>query len=378
MKKTLIWILALVVVGALVATRVTRREGASPARSIEEIHAAEGVPVDVATVTADTISVLREITGTVSGVRQSVLRASSGQKVASVLVKEGQRVQRGQTLLQYDTVISPDRMARLAQAREAHENAKRQVDRLEPLFEAGAISESELDAARTQLAIAAADLRNSQLELEVVSPIDGVVTLLAVRRGDAVESDAVVAQVAVLDSIRVEADVAGNTAAEIRKGAAVVLADRFAPPGQKGLEVGRVARVALGGDLNSRLFRVEAVLDNAAAKLRPGMTVTLDVVIDRAGPVPVIPPIAVLGDESIEPGTTQHVFAVVGGVARRTPIEVGRVSEDLLEVRSNLAVGDKVVVFGANRLEDGAKVRFHKIDGKLQTTTGASTEAGAR
>jgi membrane fusion protein (multidrug efflux system) len=377
MKKVLIWILAFIVLGALIAVGVSRRGSDAPARSIEEIHAAEGVPVDVVTVTADTVSVLREITGTVSGVRQSVLRASSDHKVASVLVKEGQQVKRGQTLLEYDTVVSPDRMARLAQVRESYDNAKRQVDRLEPLFEAGAISESELDAARTRMAIAAADLRSSQLEVEVVSPIDGVATLVAVRRGDAVEAGDVVAQVAVLDSIRVEADVAGSTAAEIGKNAPVMFADRFAPPGREGREVGYVARVALGGDPDSRLFRVEAVCDNAGARLRPGMTATLEVVVERVGPVPVIPPIALLGDESVEPGTTQHVFAVDGGVARRTAVEVGRMSEDLLEVRSGLDEGDRVVVFGANRLEDGTKVRFHKIDGKLQTATGPE-EVGAR
>ena len=216
MKKIVIWVVVIVVVAAIVYSRVGNRSNEAPARSIGEIHAAEGVPVDVITVRTGKITVLREITGLVSGIRQSTLRASGDYKIAKVVTREGERVRRGQTLIRYDTAISPDRMARIDQVRESYENAKRQVDRLEPLYKEGAISESDLDAARTALAIAEADLRDARLELAVASPIDGVATLIAVRAGDSVESGDVVAQVAILDSVRIEADVSGEAVRELR------------------------------------------------------------------------------------------------------------------------------------------------------------------
>jgi len=360
MKKAIIWIAVIVIVAVAVAMRVTRREEGPAARSIEEIHAAEGVPVDVTTVRRGTITVIREITGVVSGIRQSVLRAPGDYKIAAIVVREGQPVKRGQTLVRFDTDISPDRMARLSQVRESYDNARRQVARLEPLFKEGAIAESELDAARTQLAIAEADLRNARLELEVVSPIDGVATLIACRSGDAVEAGDVVAQVAVLDSVRIEADVSGGTVRELRSGQQVYL-DGMSGGAEPA--PGMLTRVALGADPDSRLFRVEAALDNVG-ELRPGLVVTLEVIVDRVGPITVISESALLTDEAPIPGGRYDVWTVADATAARTSVEIGQTAEGLVEVRSGLSEGDRVVVFGGNRLEQGAKVRLHRIDGE--------------
>jgi membrane fusion protein (multidrug efflux system) len=379
MKKLLIWIVVVVVIAAIVYARVGKRGGDAPAKSIGEIHAEEGVPVDVITVRTGTITVLREITGIVSGIRQSTLRSSGDYKIARVLTREGERVRRGQTLVRYDVDISPDRMARLDQVTEAYENAKRQYDRLLPLYEEGAVAESDLDAARTALAIAEADLRNSRLELEVVSPIDGITTLIAVRAGDAVDAGDVVAQVAILDSVRVEADVSGETVRELRAGAPAILEERFARGRAADRIDGRITRVSLGANPDTRLFRVEAVLDNADGQLRPGLIVTLDVVVDRIGPVTVMPRLALLGDEAVDPGSSHDVFVIRDDVAKRTTVEVGQAEEDLMEVVSGVADGDRVVVFGANRLKDGVKARLHKIDGVLTSEqSGAAVEGGAQ
>jgi membrane fusion protein (multidrug efflux system) len=373
MKKAIIWIVVIAVIVVVVATRMMRRDEGPAARSIEEIHAEEGVPVDVATVREGTITVIREITGLVSGIRQSVLRAPDDYKIEKVVVREGQRVKRGQTLAHFDTDISPDRMARVAQVRESYENAKRQVARLEPLYEEGAIAESELDAARTRLAIAEADLRNARLELEVVSPIDGVATLIACRSGDAVEAGDVVAQVAVLDSVRIESDVSGGTVSELRSGQPVYL-DGMA--GGEAPAPGRLTRVALGANPDTRLFRVEATLDNNS-ELRPGLVVTLEVIVDRVGPVTVISESALLGDEAPAPGGRFDVWAVSDNTAVRTTIEIGQSAEGLVEVRSGLDNGDHVVIFGGNRLKDGAKIRLHRVDGaEVERPVGETATGG--
>ncbi|MCK5713532.1 MAG: efflux RND transporter periplasmic adaptor subunit [Hyphomicrobiaceae bacterium] len=381
MKKIVIWVVVIVVVAPIVYSRVGNRSNEAPARSIGEIHADEGVPVDVITVRTGKITVLREITGLVSGIRQSTLRASGDYKIAKVVTREGERVRRGQTLIRYDTAISPDRMARIDQVRESYENAKRQVERLEPLYKEGAISESDLDAARTALAIAEADLRDARLELAVASPIDGVATLIAVRAGDSVESGDVVAQVAILDSVRIEADVSGEAVRELRSGAQVYLSD-FAAVQSAQYEAeradGRITRVSLGANPDTRLFRVEAVLDNADRSLRPGQVVTLEAVVDRVGPVTVMSQLAILGDKAVVPGSVHDVFVVDDGVAVRKSVEIGQSEEDVVEVVSGLADGDKVVVFGANRLKDGMKTKLHKVDGVLiaDQNTGAAAGEG--
>jgi len=186
MKKWLIGGAVLIVLVVAVALRVVSRGEKQPAKGIEEIQAEEGVPVDAVTAHLDTLTVTREVSGEVKGWEQTNVSARADHKVKSVYVHEGQRVSRGDRLLDYDIHTAPDVVARLKQSQAAFDNAKRQVDRLQPLLEQGAISESQLDDAKTQLDVAEANLRDARLQVEEVSPIDGVVTLMGVTPGQAV------------------------------------------------------------------------------------------------------------------------------------------------------------------------------------------------
>ncbi len=78
------------------------------------------------------------------------------------------------------------------------------------------------------------------------------------------------------------------------------------------------------------------------------------------------------GSETLLPDGLYDVFVAADGVARRTSVKVGRSGQGVIEVRSGLTDGDRVVVFGANRLKDGIKIRFHRIDGELTGDSGAT------
>jgi membrane fusion protein (multidrug efflux system) len=371
MKRTLAWIVVVVVIVGSVAARVATRGDETPARSIAEIHETEGVPVDVATVRRGQVRVTQEIVGEVTGARQSTLRANGSQKIARVNVREGQRVRRGQSLVEFDVAVSPDRVARLKQMRESYENAKRQVGRLRPLYEAGAISESELDAAQTQLAIAEANLRDSRLEVEVVSPIDGVASLVAASAGDVVPDAAVLVQVAALDSVRVVANVSASTAAALEAGDPVFVAGEDSNGIETGARAarGRIARVSLGADPDTRLFRAEAILDNADRSLMPGGVVRLGVVVGAAENVPVVPVAAAIGTSVARSGDSVPLYVIRDGVARSVNARVGLVGSDEMEVTEGVTAGEKVVVFGANLLTDGTRVQLHRVDGELVKAT---------
>lgn len=360
-----LWTVGVIVVVAFVVARVAGRGGKEPARSIAEIQAVEGVPVDVATVRAATVRQIEELVGHIEGERQSTLRSFGAQKIAGVLVSAGERVRRGQTLVRYDVEVSPDRVARLDQMKESYDNAQRQVNRLQPLFEQGAVSESDLDAAKTALAIAAANLRDSRLELEVVSPIDGVATLVAVRPGDTVDDSAVLAQVAALDTVRVVADVAAETAAALAPGDPVYLAGTVTAESGGDSPRGRIARASLGADPDTRLFRVEALLNNDDRRLLPGGVVRLAAVVAQSSGVPSVPRVAAVGQTPLERGARTQVYVIRDGVAHLTDVEVGLVGDDDFEAASGVVPGDQVVVFGANLLVDGAPARLHRVDGQL-------------
>ena len=92
--------------------------------------------------------------------------------------------------------------------------------------------------------------------------------------------------------------------------------------------------------------------------------------MDRVGPVTVLPRAAIVDDRAVVAGSVHEVFVVADGVASLEPIEIGQVSDDLVEVVAGPIDGARVVVFGANRLKDGKKARLHRIDGELVATDG--------
>ncbi len=376
--KRIVWIVVLVVIVGAGIFRVATRERKAPARSIQDIQAEQGIPVDVATVKRGAVRVVREVVGEVAGAQQSTLRSPGAQKIARVAVREGERVGRGQTLLEFDITVAPDRMARLSQVKETYENARRQVDRLTPLFAEGAVSESDLDAAKMQLAIAAADLRNARLEVELVSPINGFVTLVTVRAGDAVDDAAVLVQVAVLDSLRVDANVSATAAAELAPGDAVFVGFQTGSPEAPRAADGRIKRVSLGADPDTRLFRVEATIRDGQRRLAPGQVVTLGVVVDEAADAILMPAEAIESETALVKGSRVPVFVIRDGVAHRVEVELGRIGNHAVEVASGLAAGDQVVVFGANRLTDGARAQLHKVDGVRVSSAAEGEEAGGR
>jgi membrane fusion protein (multidrug efflux system) len=354
MKKIILTVGLVLVFLGLVWIRIASQSAEPTAKGIEEVQAEEGIPVDVVTVSRDSLIVTLPLVGQVSGWRQSDLTASGDYKVESVFVKEGDRVEPGQLLLRYDIETSPDR-SRLRQAREAWENARRQYERLQALYDEGALAESQLDDARTRLRVARADYESALREVEVLAPISGIVTLVAVRPGDVVAFAEPLLQIAVLDSVRVTASVSQTTASLIRPGALARA---------RGI-TGRVVSRSLGADPDSRLFRIEMVLPNPGGLFRPGETVACLVEVSRLEQVVTLPREALLGRTDPRPGVRTEVYVVEEGLARRRQIVLGEATEDRVAVREGLVPGEIVVVFGANRLREGAKVKIHRLDGRL-------------
>lgn len=124
---------------------------------------------------------------------------------------------------------------------------------------------------------------------------------------------------------------------------------------------GRIERVAPTIDAASGNFRVTtrlepAAIDDAGAKLLPGMLVRIEIITERHPDALVVPKRAIRRE-----GDRNRVFVVRDNVAHGVEIEEG-FSDDLdVEVRgangAQLAVGDLVVVVGNRELEEGSPVR---------------------
>lgn len=343
LRRPAVWIptalgIALLALFILRVVQASAPEEGAP--TVEEIRQESGIPVRVAEAGTGEIAVWQRFDGAVSGVRDAEVRARTGDQVVEVMVTAGDRVREGQVLVRQ---AGQTTNARVRQAEAAVEQARRTVDRLRPLHEAGAISDQELDQAETQLEMATADVAAARDALGVTSPLTGTVTEVMAREGMIPSPGDPLARVADLSEFAVRAHVSAADAASLERGQPARLVS-----GADGAD-GRVRRVALQADPVSRLVEVEVAFPPDAG-LIAGTLATVEARVASRDSVVQIPRAAVRDG-------TVWVLGDDDRVTQRA-VEVGIRNAEMVEIVSGLRPGERVVVEGGTLLSEDALVRI--------------------
>jgi RND family efflux transporter MFP subunit len=179
-----------------------------------------------------------------------------------------------------------------------------------------------------------------------MAPFAGTIVEVSELPGSVVNPGKALVKIATLDRIRVKLTVSE------------AIIGRFAR-GQKAFAIingdttqGTVEIVSLAADESSHTFTVECVFDNKEGRFRPGMYVTVDVVVREIEDALALPMEAVISE-----GAGKYVFTVEGGVARKVPVKAGIRGGNDYQISEGVPEGAKVVLSGASNLSDGAKVK---------------------
>ena len=342
MIKRIVWGVVGLALVALVAFRIVQASrGAPEAPEVDEIRARTGIPVEVTPVAEGELVVHREFTGVLRGIRSATIRARTDDEILDIPVRVGERVRTGAVVIRQSSEGS---LASVRQAEAAYEQAERNVERLRPLHERGAISDQDWDNALTGLRVADANLESARRSVDLESPIDGVVTDVMVNRGAMPEPGDPLARVSDLSRLQVVLQVSVDQARELAVG------QRAGVPAH-GLE-GSVSRVAMQADPDSRLLEVELTFPGgaAAAGAVPGSLVTARVEVGRRKAAVLVPRSAV----------REGIAWVIdtAGVAVRREVVTGLEGDGRVEIRQGLAPGERVVIAGASLLSEGAQTRI--------------------
>ncbi|MDX9858664.1 MAG: efflux RND transporter periplasmic adaptor subunit [candidate division Zixibacteria bacterium] len=297
-----------------------------------------------------TLEMGQTYTGSLEGERQAVLFAKLAESVDSLWVKEDDRVQANEVILSLDKT-GPS--SKYREARSTFLNAEKNYNKMKFLFEQGAVSELEFDNAGLAYEVARADFDAVTQLVEIRTPIAGVVTAIDVRPGHQVTVGTRLATVATTNRLRVRFAVNPEEIGTFESGAKVkVTAD-----GVSESAVGSVVAVASSADPVTRMFQVEALIDNPKGSFRPGMFVRIQYVRDLLADVVAVPRRAV-----IQLDGQPTVFVVVDGRAERRTVELGSEIDGLVIISRGVSVGDTLVTLGQDYLEDSVKVSISELN----------------
>jgi membrane fusion protein (multidrug efflux system) len=300
-----------------------------------------------------------------------MLRPEVSGRIAKLGFTDGQRVKRGQLLVQLDDTLQ---QAQLKQAEAQASIARTNLQRSRELLGQGFVSQSAVDqnVANLQVAEAQVALARAQLDrMKVLAPFDATTGIRRADVGDYVKDGADIVNIENLDTLQVDFSLPERYVTRVRVGQAVEVS-LDALPGRT--FSGRVGALDSEVDANGRALRVRANVENPGGMLRPGMFARPRVVFATRERALVVP------EEALVPmGGKQYVYKVIDGpsggkVAQRAEATIGLRLLGKVELLAGAAVGDVVVTAGQARLERGDMQPVRVID--LTRPPGAASGAG--
>lgn len=327
-------------------------------------HEAEHVSASSATMQARTAQVtersvprLISVTGTIQAEDDAVLSSRAMGPVVRERVKLGDRVKKGDVLLEIEAQMSSGGLAQaqgaLAQAQAAASLAERNLKRFEALFEAKACSQLELEMARMQHETASGAVKQAQgavdqagavaKESSLRAPFDGVIVEKFVNVGDLVAPGRPLIRVQTQEGRELHFNIRAGDAHEITLGTEI---NCILDNSQQNLEA-VITEIAPSADPMTHTITVKARLSDADS-LAAGYTATAEIPGAEVKAL-LVPKSAVLATGGL------HLVTIVdsNGVARTRAVTVGRARGNEIEILSGLVAGEIVITDRSGVIAEG-------------------------
>ena len=297
-----------------------------------------------------------DVQGNIETDRDVLLNAESGGLIRAVMVKEGQRVSKGQVLVQIDAdVISSS----IQEVQTAMEFAEYNYNKQKELFDQGLGSEFQLQQAKSNLdnlKSRLSGLKTQKGKFVITAPFDGVVDQVYAKVGAMAGPQAPVLRLVDNREIKVLADVSERLYGRLKVGMPI---DVQIPSLRDSSIMMTITQIGNYIHPSNRTFRVQATLKNNKVLL-PNMLARMTISDYTNTNALIIPSDAVLRDRN----NFSYVFVAIKEngalIAKRLDVEVVESFNGFSEVKlsdSGLQVGMSVVVKGAKGLSENDLIR---------------------
>lgn len=379
-------VIAVALLAALVAGGIAYQTyGTGAAQSPTAIKpSAPAVPVMVAAAERQAMPSRLDVIGTAQSIANVGVKSRIDGQIVQVLVHDGQYVKTGDVLFQLDARAAEAQVhqaqAQLAKDRAQMAFARAEVKRFAPLAEKNYLSHEQFEQAQSTAAASDAAVQADQAALEnaqvlltyytIVSPMDGRVGLVTLKTGNNVKANDVpflsinqVSPIYVVFSVS-ERELPGIRAAMAAKTATMTVQ----PAGDSGPPIeGQIAFFDNTVDAGTGTIALRGVFENKDERLWPGQYVNVALTLSVQADALVVPQAAVqVGQKS------PYVFVVrQDNTAELRPVQVGRTVNGKMVITSGLEAGDRVVIDGQLRLNNGSRVDIRSAQGK--TASGSAS-----
>jgi multidrug efflux system membrane fusion protein len=331
--------------------------------------------------------------GTVTSLATVTIRSQISGYLMKIDFKEGDEVKKGDLLAQIDSRPYEAALAQakgnLARDEALLKGAQVDLARYQGLAAQNAVAHQTLD---TQVALVAQDqgtvefdraaVKSAEVNLQycrILSPLDGRVGLRQVDQGNYVTAGDANGLVVItqLQPISVLFTVPEDNLQAISKriqSGAVLPATAYDRSGANKIADGMLQTFDSQIDPTTGTIKLRAQFPNETETLYPNQFVNIRLLLDTHKDVTTMP---TAGVQRGVPGTFVYLINADATVSVR-PIKLGVTDGNIVEVTSGLAPGDRVVIDGADKLRDGAKINMRAESGTATPAAPGADKSGGK
>ena len=304
----------------------------------------ESIAIRVAEVLETPVSQIYEYTAVVraEAVNHIAPTIPSG-RIDQIFVEVGDFVTAGQKLVQMDAT-------QLRQLKVQLDNLKDNFNRFDELYKMGGVSKSDWEALKAQLDVTQNSYDNLLENTQLLSPINGVVSMRNYDSGDIFAGNPIL-QIQQIKPVKLLVNVSESQYNDIKQSMeAKILVDVLGTNEIKG----RVSLIYPTLDARTHTFPVEITIPNENVKVRPGMYARAIFNLGSRNNV-VVPDNAIVK----QPGSGDRYVYILNedNTVSYVKIILGRRLDTNYEILSGVTNGDKVAVTSLTKLKDGISVK---------------------
>jgi RND family efflux transporter MFP subunit len=302
----------------------------------------EKVLVKVDEVKMQPVEQLYDFTATVEPDVKNDIASTMPGRIVEIKTEVGKHVQKGQLLVTMDPTT-------VLQAKTQLSNLEVDYKRVEELYKAGGASKQSVDQMKVQLDVAQTNYNNLLENVNLVSPINGIVTARNYDNGDLYSGARPILTVMQIRPVKILINISESYFSQIKLGMNVdVFVDVY--EGEK--FNGKVSLIYPTIDQTTRTLPVEITIPNGNEKIRPGMFARVVINFGTLNRI-VVPDLAIVKRAG---SGDRFVYVYKDGKVSYNKVEIGRRIGSSYELISGVQNGDRVVISGQSRLGDGVEV----------------------
>lgn len=320
--------------------------------------------VEITEVVPKPISYTVSAVGSLKSLEDVTISSKKSGFIDKISVKEGDRVKKGQVLVQLDDVDARLQVdmseAKVKEAEASLETDRSTLTRYQRLLESKVIPQQTFDDLNLKVKLDEARLTMAKTELNmarqnlsdhrILSPIEGVVHLKVAALGEHVNvapKDEIL-KIVQMDPLEIEFYVPESLAGVIHMGNKI----QFSVKAFSEEKFSAVIRfISPASDPATRNVKMKAMVPNANYRLKPGFFAEVSVQTGGNPAALVIPESALFSQEG-----KFFVYTVGDGIAKRKEVTTGVRFEGKVEILQGIQKAERVITSGHEQLSDGMKV----------------------